>query len=135
MRNDDALRQEMLGLERAYWTALRDKDPAAATRLTDEPAVVVGAQGIGDLDHATLGRMIRDAPWDLARFDLANATVREIADDVVVVAYEVREDIRVEGEELTMKAYDSSVWVRRDDRWVCALHTESIAGDAFGRQR
>jgi hypothetical protein len=28
---------------------------------------------------------------------------------------------------------DASPWVQRDRRWVCALHTESIAGDPFGR--
>jgi hypothetical protein len=135
MQHDEALTEELLGLEREFWTALRDKDAEVATRLTDQPSVVVGAQGIGDLDHAALGRMIRDAPWDLSRFDLANATVRRISDDVAVVAYEVKEDIRIDGEQMALKAYDSSVWVRRQDRWVCALHTESIAGDPFGRPR
>jgi hypothetical protein len=30
---------------------------------------------------------------------------------------------------------DSSTWVRRNGCWLCALHTEAIAGDPFGRDR
>jgi len=33
-----------------------------------------------------------------------------------------------------MKVETSSVWVRRDGTWTCALHTESVAGDPFGRK-
>ena len=32
-------------------------------------------------------------------------------------------------------AADASTWVRRNGRWVCALHTESLKGDPFGRDR
>jgi hypothetical protein len=28
-----------------------------------------------------------------------------------------------------------STWVRRNGGWVCALHTESILGDPFGRDK
>lgn len=31
------------------------------------------------------------------------------------------------------EAFDSSVWVHRIGHWVCAVHTESLAGDPFGR--
>jgi hypothetical protein len=39
----------------------------------------------------------------------------------------------VDGKPVKLQAYDSSVWVRRDGDWLCALHTESPAGDPFGR--
>jgi len=41
----------------------------------------------------------------------------------------------VDGETLPVVANDSSVWVRRDGQWRCALHTESLAGDPFGRDK
>jgi hypothetical protein len=34
-----------------------------------------------------------------------------------------------------LDAADSSTWVRRNGRWLCALHTEAILGDPFGRDR
>ena len=43
--------------------------------------------------------------------------------------------LTVDGKPLTLEAADASTWVRRDGRWLCALHTESILGDSFGRDR
>ncbi len=34
-----------------------------------------------------------------------------------------------------LDAADASTWVRRSGKWLCALHTESIAGDSYGRDR
>jgi hypothetical protein len=41
----------------------------------------------------------------------------------------------VEGEAVSFDAYDTSVWVRDGGGWKCALHTESLVGDSFGRDR
>jgi hypothetical protein len=30
---------------------------------------------------------------------------------------------------VSFDAADTSTWVRRDDRWVCAAHTESLRGE------
>lgn len=57
------------------------------------------------------------------------------AGDTAVLAYEVHGELTVDGALVTIDAADSSVWVRRGGRWLCALHTESIAGDPFGRDR
>jgi hypothetical protein len=61
--------------------------------------------------------------------------VRLLGDDVAIVAYQVHEELTVDGKPVTLDAADSSTWVRRDGRWLCALHTEAIAGDPFGRDR
>ena len=47
----------------------------------------------------------------------------------------VHEDLTVEGEPVSLDAADASVWVRREGHWRCAMHTESITGDPFGRDR
>jgi hypothetical protein len=36
---------------------------------------------------------------------------------------------------LTLEAADSSTWVRRDGKWLCAVHTEALKGDPFGRDK
>lgn len=121
-------------LERQYWNAIRDKDAAAATSLSDDPCVVVGAQGAGELDRKTMEGMLSSAPWTLHEYDLQGVHVRKLTDDVVIVAYTVDEKLTVEGKPVALKAHDASVWIRRDGRWLCALHTESLAGDPFGRR-
>jgi hypothetical protein len=61
--------------------------------------------------------------------------VRVLGKDAAVLAYTVHERVTVDGKSLTMDAADASTWVRRNGRWVCALHTESLKGDPFGRDR
>jgi hypothetical protein len=134
MSTDQTLTRDLLGLERKYWDAIKQNDGDAATSLSDHRCLVVGAQGITDLDREALSRMMGEPSWTLSAFDLTDARVRRISDDVAVVVYEVKEKLVVEGDDVALKAYDSSVWVRRDDGWVCALHTETPAGDPFGRR-
>ena len=121
-------------LEKKYWTAIKNGDGAAAAAMSDDPCIVTGAQGVGQIDRKTLAGMFSNAPWKLHDFDLKKMIVRKLTDDVVAVAYEVGEKLTVEGQPVSLKAYDASVWVRRGDQWLCALHTESIAGDPFGRK-
>lgn len=47
----------------------------------------------------------------------------------------MHEELTVDGKRVALDAADASTWVRRNGRWVCALHTESLAGDPFGRDR
>lgn len=127
---------ELLALEKQYWQAIKDKDIEAAMRLSDDPCIVTGAQGVGLIDRKSMGAMLRAASYTLNGFEVKDgAQVRMLNDDVAVVAYQVREELTVEGKPLLLEAADSSTWVRREGRWVCALHSEALAGDPFGRDR
>jgi hypothetical protein len=135
MQQDKTLSNELIALEKQYWDAIKEQDSSAATKLSDDPCVVVGAQGVGQIDKKTLAGMIQGANYKLNEYEVDEKSikVRPVADDVVVVAYKVREEIEVDGDDITLEAFDSSVWVRRGGKWVCALHTESPAGDPYGR--
>jgi ketosteroid isomerase-like protein len=132
---DKALTQELLDLEKKYWQALKDQDVDTAMRLTDDECIVTGAQGVNRLNRQVLGDMMRNAPYTLHDFELKNAEVSKIRDDVAILAYNVHEELTVDGKPVKLDAAEASTWVRRDDGWRCALHTESIAGDPFGRDR
>ncbi len=128
--------RDFLDLEKQFWSAMQSRDAATATRLSDDSAIVVGPQGIGDVDRASLGKMVEGSPYEVKGFELSDDfKAREIAPGVVICAYKVSEDMVVDGESAKLDAYDTSVWVKKDDAWVCAMHTESLAGDPFGRDR
>jgi hypothetical protein len=126
---------ELLAREHQYWQAIKDGDAALSARLSDDPCVVTGSQGVGRIDRATLEDMFATAAWKLTGFEITSPIVELLTDDVAVVAYRVHEDLLVDGQPLTLDASDSSTWVRRNGEWVCAVHTEAIAGDPFGRDR
>ena len=127
---------ELLDLERQYWQAIKDRDVDTALRLTDDSCIVAGPSGVSRLDKPQLARMIREAPYQLDEFRLEDdAQVRMLDDDTAVLAYIVHEKLTVEGRPVILDAADASTWVRRDGQWVCALHSEALAGDPFGRKR
>jgi hypothetical protein len=133
---EKAIEKELLELERRYWQAMKNKDADTAMRMTDHSCIVAGAQGVSAIDRKAMGGMLTEAPWTIDEFEIGeDAQVRMVTDDVALVAYTVREKLTVDGKPVTLEAADTSAWVRREGRWLCALHTESLAGDPFGRDR
>jgi hypothetical protein len=130
------VQRELLEAEKQYWKAIQDKNVDAAQRLTDDSCIVVGAQGVGRISKQSLAGMMNAAKYTLQDFKISDdVQVTMLSDDVAIVGYKVHEDLTVEGKPVSLDAADASVWVRREGRWRCALHTESIAGDPFGRDR
>jgi hypothetical protein len=114
---------------------MKDRDVKTAAQMTDYPCIVAGPQGVASIDEKTFASMMGGGAWTLKDFSLGEPQVRMISDDVAIVAYKVKESLSVEGEPVTLEAADASVWVRRDGRWLCAMHTESPSGDPYGRDR
>jgi hypothetical protein len=130
------LQQELVNLEMKYWRAIKDKDMDTARKLTDDPCIVAGAQGVATIDRKNFEQMMKSPSWTVREFEMeGNPEVRLLNDDVAIVAYKIREEMTVDGKPVTLKAADASTWVRRNGQWVCAMHTESILGDSFGRDR
>ena len=129
--------QELLDVERRFWDTMKTKDGRTAGQMTDDGCIIVGAQGVSAIDGATMEKLMADGKWDLEQysFDHKNAQVKFLTDDVAIVAYKVNERVVVDGQTLPVDANDSSVWVRRNGEWRCALHTESLSGDPYGRDK
>jgi ketosteroid isomerase-like protein len=125
---------EILDLERRYWEAMRARDVRTAVSLTDFPCLIAGASGAQSVGQPSYEKMMSGASWRLREVEIEDgAAVRQLTDDVAVIVYRVREEMTVDGKPVTLRAADSSVWVRREGAWRCAAHTEAVAGDAFGR--
>ena len=133
-RNDQ---QALLDRERQFWDAMKSKDAPMTERMTDDGCIIVGAQGVSAIDRKTMAKLTEEGKWELQQYAIEdkNAQVRFVGDDVAIVAYRVTERVVVDGQAVPIEANDSSVWVKRDGEWLCALHTESLAGDPFGRDK
>ncbi len=131
------IEKEIIEREKQFWDAIQKNDAKAAGKLTADDSILVGAQGAGMMQPADFAGMMEHAPYELKKYTMDDDSflIKSIGDDVAIVAYKVREDLTVDGKSIKMEASDSSVWVRRDGKWLCALHTESISGDPYGRDR
>jgi hypothetical protein len=126
--------QEIIDIETQFWNAIRDGDATGAASLVDEKCLVTGAQGHSAIDRAMFMKMMESPTWTLHEFSFAKPTVIFPSDDVAIIAYKVTEKLTVDGKPLTLEAADASTWIRRNGKWLCALHTESVLGDPFGRR-
>jgi hypothetical protein len=105
-------------------------------RLTDDPCILAGASGVRVLRPQDLAGMVNVPSFTLHDFRISDdIQVQMLGDDVAVLAYNVHEEATVNGARVEMDAADASTWRRRDGQWVCALHTESLKGDPWGRDR
>ena len=129
--------QELLALERSYWDALKERDFRTIGRLTAEDSTVAGASGVAGVDPRSIQKQIESAPYTINDYRIDPQTVRinRLCDDTVAIAYGVHEDLEVGGKPVKLDAFDMSVWKQTPNGWTCVLHTESIKGDAFGRDR
>ena len=129
--------QELLALERSYWDALKERDFRTIGRLTAEDSTVAGASGVAGVNPSSIQKQIESAPYTIKDYRIDPQTVRinRLCDDAVAITYGVHEDLEVDGKPVKLDAFDSSVWKKTANGWTCVLHTESIKGDAFGRDR
>ena len=129
--------RELLDLERDYWDAIKDRDARTASRLTAEDSTNVNASGVAGIGSRQMGKLIESATYRIKdyRFDPQTTRITRLCDDAVAIAYGVHEDLEVDGKAVKLDAFDTSVWKKTDSGWTCVLHTESIAGDGFGRDR
>ena len=132
---EKSIEKELMHLETQYWEAIKTKDFEKALSMTDDPCLVVGPRGVDSADREKFRSMMKSQTHSLRNFELKNAQVHPLTEDVAVLAYNIREDLLVDGKPLTIDAIHSSTWIRRRGRWTCALHTASIPGDPFGRDR
>lgn len=128
-------RQDIIELEKKFWQTMIDRDVDTATNMMADTAIVTGAQGAATIDSSTFARMMKEGTWTLRSFKLDKLQVQFTTDDTAIIGYEVTEELDVDGKPLELTAYDASVWTRVDGEWKCALHTESVKGDPFGRDR
>lgn len=126
---------EILSLEKKYWNAIKSNDMDTALSLTADPCLVTGPQGASQIDRKTFEKMMKDSPWTLEDYELSDFKVLPMNDDLALAAYKVKGKGIVDGKPLQFEAADSSTWVRKEGKWVCALHSEAILGDPFGRDK
>jgi len=130
-----AIENEVMTLERQFWQAMKDRDSETAMRLTDDSCILAGPQGVSEVSRDQFPAMIERPGYTLRDFQLKDAHVRMIGEDVALVGYQAHEELTVDGKPVSLDAVEASTWVRRNGQWVCALHTEALSGDPFGRDR
>ena len=115
---------EILALETAVWQALCDGDPTADAALLADDFLGVYPSGFARAgDHA--GQLEDGAT--VADFRIDTPMLMVLSDDHVVLAYDATYRRPGGSEE---KMYVSSIWSRRNGRWLNVFSQDTPPGDA-----
>ena len=113
---------EIVMLETAVWTALRDGDAKADARLLADDFLGVYPTGFGGVgDHA--GQL--DSGPTVAAFHIESPRLKVLTDDHVILVYRATYE-RPGGPEEQM--YVSSIWSRRNGEWTNVFSQDTPPG-------
>jgi hypothetical protein len=118
----------LIALERKFWQAMVDEDTDTAIGLLDEPALMVSAHGALQFDRQQYRKMAEEGPMVVKSFEFSDMQVMHPSDDTAVLTYHVKQAIAGRGDgarEIEQEMADSSVWIRKDGKWLCVMHTET----------
>ena len=119
---------ELVDLETKFWQSMVDEDTDAAISMLSEPALMVSPHGAMQFDHTAYRRMAEQGSMVLKDYHLSDMRVLSPSDDTAILTYTVEQSLSPRGRSdggVTQKMTDTSVWVRRQGQWRCAMHTET----------
>lgn len=122
-------KDEIVGLEKSYWDAIKKKDGARTAELSGKTSLVTGPQGVMSIPRNKMEKMTEDGKWTLESYAFDEVEVSTPAPDVAIIAYTVRQKVTMDGKQQDMHAADSSTWIRGADGWECHAHSETILND------
>lgn len=122
-------KDEIIGLETSYWEAMKRKDGTRTAELSGKISLVTGAQGVMSIPKSKMGKMTEEGNWTLESYAFDDVEVSTPAPHIAIIAYKVRQKIKMDGKLQEMHAADSSTWIRGTDGWECHAHSETILND------
>lgn len=136
MEQNKVIETEIIGLEQKFWDAMKNKDAKTMQSLTHETCILTGPHGATKFKNTDFSSMMKQQKYELLNFKFQDDwQVSILNEDTAVIGYKIEESLTVEGKPLTLSAAESSTWIKIDGKWVCSLHSESILGDPFGRDK
>ena len=127
--HDKPSKDEIIGLEKSYWDAIKRKDGTRTAELSGKTSLVTGAQGLMSVAKSKMGKMTEEGQWTLESYAFDDVAVSTPTPDVAIIAYTVRQKVTMDGKQQEMHAADSSTWIRGANGWECHAHSETILGD------
>jgi len=119
------LKGELVAIDKALWSAWGAGDAAPFQKHVGDDYVqaVAGAGVTSGKDQVLAG--LSPGVCDVKSFDFQDVRVRQLGKDVAILSYVANQDASCGGEKLTPKVFSTSVYVRRDGKWLAVNYQET----------
>nr|WP_121272159.1 nuclear transport factor 2 family protein [Pedobacter schmidteae] len=117
---------QILEFEKKYWQAMENRDFNTVKNLTHFPCIVAGKQGVRSVDEATFQTMFESGiNKPIKILEISGIESQTIHESTAIIAYIIELEYTLDGQKSALKCACTSTWVKKNDGWVCAMHTES----------
>jgi len=116
---------QIIELEKKYWQGMENHDYETVKNLTRFPCIIAGKNGVQSIDEATFKKMFESGDGDKIKvLNISDIETQLLAENNAVIAYSIELGI-VDDQKAPTKCACTSTWIKENNNWVCALHTEA----------
>ena len=120
------MENQILDLEKKYWKAMETRDFNTVKTLTHFPCIVAGKDGVRSVDEPSFKKMFDSGEGrQLKVLNISDAESEIIGEDNAIIGYLIELEYGVDGQKSSGKCACTSTWVKENNNWICAMHTES----------
>ncbi|TDP03156.1 nuclear transport factor 2 family protein [Flavobacterium sp. 245] len=117
---------QIIELEKKYWKGMENHDYETVKNLTLFPCVIAGKNGVQSVNESTFKKMFESGDGDKIKvLSIDDVEAKLIAENTAIIGYLIELGIVGDKQNSPMKCACTSTWIKHDNNWVCALHTEA----------
>ena len=117
---------QIIELEKKYWQAMENHDYETVKNLTHFPCIIAGKTGLQSVDEATFKKMFESGDGNKIKvINFSDIETQQLGQDSAIIAYSIQLGIADDDQKSPMKCACTSTWIKENNNWVCALHTET----------
>jgi ketosteroid isomerase-like protein len=120
------MKTQIIELEKKYWQGMENHDYETVKNLTRFPCIIAGKNGVQNVDEANFKKMFESGNGHKMKvLNFSDIETQLLAENTAVIAYAIELEIMNEKQKTPMKCACTSTWIKENNNWVCALHTET----------
>lgn len=120
------MENQILELEKKYWKAMENHDFKTVKNLTHFPCITAGRAGVRSVDETSFQMMFESGvDKQMKILDISDVQSQTIDGNAAIIAYIIELEYATDGQKSALKCACTSTWVKENEEWVCAMHTES----------
>jgi ketosteroid isomerase-like protein len=117
---------QIIELEKRYWQGMENHDYEAVKKLTRFPCIIASKNGVQSVDGTNFKKMFESGnAYKIKVLNFSNVEAQSVGENGAVIAYLIELGIIGDKQKEPMKCACTSTWVKENNNWVCALHTEA----------
>ncbi len=120
------VKSSVMSIEKSLWEAWKNKQTEPFQQNLADNTVGVSPMGITTGKDQVI-KELSDSPCDVRSYSLSDWQVHEITNETVIVTYKAKQDATCQGNKVPGEVVASSVYVKKDGKWMAASHFETPA--------